>query len=94
MKINISQDDFGALCICALRYCHGRETYMPGLVQNIVSAHIKDLSDKDVCVMVQDCDFQKKFDLYGNPQIDKPGWLKWEEIIRTEQMERKANAIS
>ncbi len=22
-------DDFGTLAICAIRYCHGRQTYMP-----------------------------------------------------------------
>ena len=84
MKINISQEDFGTLCICAIRYCHGRETYMPKLVQEIVGAHLKELSDKDIGVMVNDLDYQARFNLYGNERIDKPDWMEWAKRVRTE----------
>lgn len=33
--ITISEDDFGILAICAIRYCHGRETYVPELVRSV-----------------------------------------------------------
>lgn len=84
MKINISQEHFGTLCICAIRYCHGRETYMPKLVQEIVGAHLKELSDKDIGVMVNDLDYQERFNLYGNERIDKPDWMEWAKRVRTE----------
>ena len=84
MSIEIDQEDFGTLCVCALRYCHGRETYMPGLVQSIVKQYLSVLSDKDVGVMLDDCDFQRRFNLFGNEQIDKPGWVKWEADVRAE----------
>ena len=84
MKINISQKDFGTLCICAIRYCHGRETYMPKLVQEIVGAHLKELSDKDIGVMVNDLDYQERFNLYGNERIDKPDWMEWAKRVRAE----------
>ena len=29
MIVDIEQEDFGMLCACAIRYCQGRETYMP-----------------------------------------------------------------
>ena len=58
MTIDISQEDFGTLCVCALRYCHGRRTYMPSLVQQIVMAHFKDLSDRDLKVIADDESFQ------------------------------------
>lgn len=87
MKIEISQEDFGTLCICALRYCHGRRTYMPSLVQMIVGSHLKELSDKDIGVMVDDSDFIKRYDLYGD-ECDKVDWLKWEEKVRAEQAKR------
>ena len=56
-KINISQEDFGTLCICAIRYCQGRQTYMPSLVQGIVREHLSELSDRDIQVMLDDCEF-------------------------------------
>ena len=70
MRIDIPQQDFGTLCICALRYCHGRRTYMPSLVQEIVGAHMSELSGRDIKVMLEDCDFQKRMELYGD-ECDK-----------------------
>ena len=84
MKIEISEEKLGILCICAIRYCHGRQTYMPGLVQGIVKQLLQKLSEKDINVMLEDCEFQKKMNLYGDDRIDKPGWLEWEKTIRNE----------
>ena len=76
-KISFEQDALGTLCICAIRYCMGRETYMPDLVREIVRPLLPSLSDKDISVMLDDCDFQARCDMYGDEQIDKPGWIKW-----------------
>ena len=76
-KISFEQDALGTLCICAIRYCMGRQTYMPDLVREIVRPILPFLSDKDISVMLDDCDYQARFDLYGDEQIDKPGWIKW-----------------
>ena len=89
MIFELDQADFGTLCICAIRYCHGRETYMPHLVQEIVKPMLPKLSDKDIGVMIQDCDFQRKFDLYGDVRVDKPGWLAWEQELLKEQRRRE-----
>lgn len=86
---NITQEDFGTLCICAIRYCHGRQTYMPELVREIITPHLKELSDKDLQVMINDCDYQKRFNLYGDERIDKPGWVKWKEILLAEKQRRE-----
>ena len=86
--IDISQDDFGTLCICAIRYCHGRQTYMPSFIQGIVRSHFKDLSDRDIDVMVEDCEFQRTMDLYGDEKIDKPGWLQFEIDLKEERAKR------
>lgn len=89
MKINIDQEDFGTLCICAIRYCQGRQTYMPDLVREIIKPHLSELSNKTIDVMVEDCDFQRRYDLYGDKNIDMPGWLEWEQILLNEQKKRK-----
>ena len=71
--INIAQQDFGTLCICALRYCHGRRTYMPSMVQDIVRKHFDDLSAKDLRIIAKDEQFQRDMDLWGDA-CDKQDW--------------------
>lgn len=82
--IDISQEDFGTLCICALRYCHGRRSYMPSLIQEIVGRHLKEFSDNTINVMVNDCQFQQDMNLYGD-ECNKIDWLKWEQKVKDEQ---------
>lgn len=86
--IDLEIDDFGTLAICAIRYCHGRQTYMPYLVQGIIRPHLRELSDKDLSVMIDDCDFQERMHLYGDERIDKPGWLKWKDELIAEKERR------
>ena len=81
MKIDISQENFGTLCICALRYCHGRRTYMPSLVQQIVMAHFKDLSDRDLQVIADDEQFQSHMNLFGD-MCDKVDWENFYQTLR------------
>ena len=85
---NITQKDFGTLAICAISYCHGRQTYMPSLVRDIVAPHLPDISDKDLCVMINDCEYQEQMRLWGDDRIDKPGWIRWKEILQAEKKRR------
>ena len=89
MNIDILRGDFGTLCICAIRYCHGRKTYMPSLVRDIVRPYLGKFSDKDISVMIDDCDFQKTMNLYGDEKIDKPGWLMWQSELLEERKRRE-----
>ena len=92
-QITMNEEDFAALSICAIRYCHGRQTYMPGLVQGIVREHLQELEDRDLHVMLEDCNRMSEFD-YGSPTIDKPGWLKLKEDLENEQAHRNDNRLS
>lgn len=85
--MKLSQEDLGTLCICAVRYCHGRKTYMPSLVQEIVCNCMDELSDRDVKVMYDDCRFMNAAD-YGDEVIDKPDWLLWEKALSKELKRR------
>ena len=87
----LSQNDLGTLAICAIRYCQGRQTYMPSLVQGIVRGHLTELPDETLTVMLRDCEDQEKYNLYGSETIDKPGWLRWKEDLLKEKERRKAN---
>lgn len=87
--IKINCEDFGCLAICAIRYCQGRETYMPELVRGIVRGHISEVTDKDLQVMINDCEYQYVF---GDENIDKPRWIDWKEFLLAEQKKRKGDA--
>jgi hypothetical protein len=63
---------------------------MPSLVQGILKPHLKELSNKDLSVMIDDCDFQERMNLYGSDSIDKPDWLNWKKALLSER-ERRNN---
>lgn len=62
---------------------------MPSLVQGIVKGTIQHISDADLKIMLDDCDFQRRANLYGNERIDKPGWLNFEKFLKDEAGRRK-----
>ena len=84
----LEAEDFGTLAICALRYCQGRQTYMPDLVRSIIVPHLPDISNNDLNVMIEDCRFQEQTNLFGDPLIDKPGWIRWKELLIAEKHRR------
>ena len=87
--IDIRQEDFGTLCICALRYCHGRQTYMPSLVQRIVMSHFGDLSERDLKVIADDERYQSDMELWGD-MCDKMDWLNFYQILKEYRAERSS----
>ena len=91
MIIEINNTDFATLAICAIRYCHGRQTYMPGLVQGIVRKHLQELPDGDLTVLLRDCEWMTDFD-FGDPMIDRPKWEQWRKDLETEKERRNANS--
>lgn len=60
---------------------------MPSLVQQIVGSHLSETMDEDINVMVNDCEYQRRTNLYGD-DCDKTDWLKWEEKVTAEQKRR------
>lgn len=89
LKLKIDQTDFGTLCICAIRYCQGRRTYMPDLVREIITPHLSELSDRDLSVMIDDSEFQERMKWYGDEHIDKPGWIEWRNKLEAERESRR-----
>ena len=86
--ISLNPEDFATLAICAIRYCHGRQTYMPSLVQGIVRPHLPEMDDNDIRVLLQDCESMGEYD-YGSPTIDRPKWEKWHADLKKEKERRK-----
>ena len=87
--MTIDKEHFGTLAVCAIRYCQGRATYMPDLVRGIIRPHLKDISDNDLGVMIEDCSFQERMALWGDERIDKPGWIQWKGELLAEKERRK-----
>lgn len=87
--VQISPEGLGTLAICAIRYCQGRQTYMPEQVRDIIRPFLPWLRDLDILTMLEDCDRQKKYNLYGDDRIDKPGWDEWREQVQAEVARRK-----
>ena len=85
--IEIDKENFATLCICAIRYCHGRKTYMPSLVMDIIGQHLSELSDRDVRIMYNDCRFMNPTD-YGDEVIGRSEWLLWEKTLKKELKRR------
>lgn len=92
-KVEFTGRNLGTLCICALRYCQGRQTYMPDLVREIVRPLLPKLEDTDIGVMLDDCRFQEQMKLWGDERIDKPGWVKWREELEAEKARRVKDAV-
>ena len=85
--IKLGNNDFDTLAVCALRYCQGRRTYMPDMVREIVRPHLKELQDRTLRVLENDCAFQSQV---GDEKIDKPGWIQWRNEIEAEIRRRQA----
>lgn len=87
--IPVGQEDFGTLAVCAIRYCQGRQTYMPELVRGIIRPNLAKLSDKDLQVLINDANEQERTGNYGSFH-DKYGWVKWRQELLDEQERRKS----
>ena len=87
--IPVEQEDLGTLAVCAIRYCQGRQTYMPELVRGIIKPNLAKLSNKDLQVLINDANTQERTGNYGSVH-DKDGWVKWKQELLDEQ-ERRTN---
>lgn len=89
MSIKVDEQDFGTVCVCALRYAMGRETYMPVLVRDFVRPLLTRLPDKTLAVMIMDCEEQERMNMWGNDLIDKPSWMRWKQELLEEKERRR-----
>ena len=78
-------DFFGAVLNCAVRYCIGRMTYMPGLVTDWIMQHCHGLlTEKTLFVMKRDIDEAKEHDGLGM-DCDVETWRKFREWLDKEE---------
>lgn len=89
--MRLEKNDIGMLMVCAIRYCHGRQTYMPTTIQKIVLNHLDSVDDKHLKILLDDCKFQGETNNYGDVSVDKPSWLKYRDEIQKEYDRRMRN---
>ena len=87
--MKIDNEEFGTLAVCAIRYCQGRQSYMPSTVRGIIRPYLSEISDRDLQVMINDCEYQADMSLWGDVNIDKQGWIDWKDMLIAEQKRRK-----
>ena len=85
--ISPTDEDFGLILNCAVRYSLGRRTYVPGAVCDFITPLIPVLSKKTLWCLMNDIE---SADSYGDEQIDKPIWMGLLSNIRCE-MDRRVN---
>lgn len=85
-----STDDFESVLICALRYCLGRQTYMPSIIIAFVRPMLSALSIRTLSVIIRDIENAKGgVPGLGDPNIDEPMWLDFLNVAKTELKVRK-----
>lgn len=79
----------GTICVCALRYCMGRQTYMSTLVQDFCRRHIAQFDDNTIRTMIDDIDFAERTgQSMGDDEIDRPDWYRFRKFLESETERR------
>lgn len=86
-EIDPTDDDFGCVLNCAVRYALGRRTYMPYLVIGYITPLLPHLSDKTIWCFERDLE---ECTNYGDPEIDEPQWKQFQAAVKVEA-ERRNN---
>lgn len=82
--------DFGAVITCAIRYCLGRETYMPHLVMDYVRPLLSELDNRTLVVMANDIEGAP---FLGHSNIDEPAWNKFLGQVQAELQQRREKEL-
>lgn len=86
--IDASDDDFGLMLNCAVRYSMGRETYMPHAVMRFITPLLTKLTTKTLVCMDRDLDEPSIFGGLGHERIDAPKWKEFHTAVKQE-LERR-----
>ena len=89
IPIDIKDEDFGAVLICSVRYCLGRQTYMPGLIIGYITPLLPRISDNTLRCMETDLSKPDLYGGFGHEKIDEPIWIKFLCNVQEEIQRRK-----
>lgn len=84
-ETRLADDDFESILICALRYCMGRQTYMPSTIMGAVRPMLPMLSIRALGVIAEDIRKAKEIrGGLGDSRIDEPMWLAFLNDVEAE----------
>lgn len=84
-----TNDDFGAVCNCAVRYCLGRRSYMPSLVCGYIISLLPELTDKTLDCFERDIAERKRTGFDFGDSCDYETWNAFYKAVCKEIEGRK-----
>lgn len=92
MRIEVSNDDFGAVVNCAIRYACGRHTYMPGIVIQFVSPLLSQLSP--LTLMNMEKDILKVYPEDSAYDAEKSAWMGLLKRVQAVMKKRRIQSLA
>ena len=86
-----TNDDFGAVCNCAVRYCLGRRSYMPSLVCGYITSLLPELTDKTLNCFERDIAERKRTGFDFGMDCDVKTWDAFYKAVCNEVEKRKGD---
>lgn len=90
--VDPTNDDFGAVCNCAVRYCLGRRSYMPSLVCRYIIPLLPKLTNKTLDCFERDIAEKKRTDFDFGDSCDYETWDAFYKAVCKEIEGRNGNA--
>ena len=84
-----SDDDFGVVCNCAVRYCLGRRSYMSSLVCGYITQLLPELTDKTLDCFERDIAERKRTGFDFGDSCDYETWDAFYKAVCKEIERRK-----
>ena len=89
--IDPTNDDFGAVCNCAVRYCLGRRSYMPSLVCRYIISLLPKLTDRTLDCFERDIAERKRTGFDFGDSCDYETWDAFYKAVCNEIERRKGD---
>ena len=91
--IDPGNDDFGAVCNCAVRYCLGRRSYMPKLVTDYIIPLLPKLTEKTLACFRMDIENRQKAGFDFGMGCDVETWNGFYKAVCDEMERRRTNGL-
>ena len=89
--VDPTNDDFGAVCNCAVRYCLGRRSYIPSLVCGYITPLLPELTDKTLDCFERDIAERKRTGFDFGDSCDYETWDAFYKAVCKEIERRNGN---
>ena len=77
----MTNEHINTLIVCAVRYCFGRQSYMPDLVREIITENLDILTKETLDVLIRDIEDYKRNNQY---RCDFPDIQEvWDKLLNT-----------